>query len=73
MRTMKRDYARVSQMPDAAAVIQQLSIWFEHDYAVHPHRALSYRSAREFIASRSNRIIRSRSLKGQQHAGGGQK
>jgi putative transposase len=54
VRTMKRDYARVSQLPDAAAVIQQLPAWFEHYNTVHPHRALSYRSPREFIASRSN-------------------
>ena len=54
VRTMKRDYARVSQLPNAAAVIRQLPARFEH-YTVHPHRALSYRSPREFIASRSNR------------------
>ena len=29
VRTMKRDYARVSQLPDAAAVIRQLPVWFE--------------------------------------------
>ena len=55
VRTMKRDYARVSQLPDAAAVMRQLPAWFEHYNTVHPHRALSYRSPREFIASRSNR------------------
>jgi putative transposase len=55
VRTMKRDYARVSQLPDAAAVIRQLPAWFEHYNTVHPHRALSYRSPPEFIASRSNR------------------
>ena len=54
VRTMKRDYARVSQLSDAAAVIQQLPIWFEHYNTVPPHRALSYRAPREFIASRSN-------------------
>ena len=36
VRTMKRDYARVSQLPDAAAVIQQLPTWFEHYNTVHP-------------------------------------
>jgi putative transposase len=55
VRTMKRDYARMSSLPDAAAVMRQLPVWFEHYNAVHPHRALSYRSPREFIASRSNR------------------
>lgn len=55
VRTMKRDYARVSPMPDAAAVVRLLPIWFEHYNTVHPHKALRYRSPREFIASRSNR------------------
>jgi putative transposase len=55
VRTMKRDYARVSQLPDAAAVMRQLPAWFDHYNTVHPHRALSYRSPRGFIASRSNR------------------
>ena len=55
VRTMKRDYARVAPLPDVAAVMRQLPAWFEHYNTVHPHRALSYRSPREFIASRSNR------------------
>jgi putative transposase len=55
VRTMKRDYARVSPLTDAAAVIRLLPQWFAHYNNVHPHRALSYRSPREFIASRSNR------------------
>ena len=54
VRTIKRDYARVSLLPDAATVMQQLPEWFEHYNTVHPHRALRYRSPREFIASRSN-------------------
>src|SRR5215217_5779878 len=54
VRTMKRDYARVSALTNAAAVIRLLPEWFAHYNTVHPHRALSYRSPREFIASRSN-------------------
>lgn len=54
VRTMKRDYARVSPLPDAAAVMRQLPAWFNHYNTVHPHRALRYRSPREFIASRLN-------------------
>ncbi|MFC5565253.1 integrase core domain-containing protein, partial [Rubellimicrobium aerolatum] len=27
--------------------------WFEHYNAVHPHRALGYRSPREFIADQT--------------------
>ena len=50
VRTLKRDYARVSHKPDARAVIDQLPSWFNHYNEVHPHRALGYRSPREFIA-----------------------
>lgn len=49
VRTLKRDYARVSAKPDAQAVIDQLPTWFEHYNSVHPHKALGYRSPREFI------------------------
>jgi putative transposase len=54
VRTLKRDYARVSSKPDARAVIDQLPAWLDHYNSVHPHRALGYKSPREFIA-RSNR------------------
>jgi putative transposase len=36
--------------PDAQSVIDQLPGWFAHYNEVHPHRALRYRSPREFIA-----------------------
>ena len=50
VRTLKRDYARVHPTPDARTVIDQLPGWFAHYNTVHPHRALGYRSPREFIA-----------------------
>jgi putative transposase len=53
VRTIKRDYARVSSLPDAETVIRLLSAWFDHYNEVHPHRALKYRSPREFIKRRS--------------------
>lgn len=53
VRTFKRDYVAVNSTPDAATVIRQLPKWFEHYNELHPHRALGYRSPREFIASRS--------------------
>jgi hypothetical protein len=43
VRTLKRDYVRVSPVPDAEAVLRQLD-------EVHPHHALGYRSPREFVA-----------------------
>ena len=44
VRTIKRDYARTSPLPDARSVIELLSAWFEHYNTVHPHKALGYRS-----------------------------
>jgi putative transposase len=52
VRTIKRDYVRVSPRPDAETVMRQLSSWINHYNEVHPHRALGYRSPREFIAAR---------------------
>lgn len=48
VKTIKRDYARVSSKPDAASVLRQLDSWFEHYNTVHPHKALGYRSPHEF-------------------------
>ena len=52
VRTIKRDYVRVSPLPDARTVLESLPLWFEHYNSLHPHKALGYRSPREFIASR---------------------
>ena len=49
VRTLKRDYVRVSLVPDAQAVLRQLLDWLAHYNEFHPHRALGYRSPREFI------------------------
>ncbi len=53
VRTMKRDYVRVSPLPDAEAVLRQLPSWFAHYNEVHPHNAFGYRSPREFITART--------------------
>lgn len=50
VKTFKRDYARVHPRPDAATVLRQLDGWFEHYNTIHPHKALKYRSPREFRA-----------------------
>jgi putative transposase len=50
VRTLKRDYVRVNPRPDAQTVIEQLPGWLAHYNEVHPHRALGYRSPREYIA-----------------------
>ena len=54
VRTIKRDYVRVSLCPNAETVMHQLSSWITHYNEVHPHKALGYRSPREFIAARGN-------------------
>jgi putative transposase len=51
VKTFKRDYAHVHPRPDAATVLQRLDDWFEHYNMVHPHKALGYRSPREFRAA----------------------
>ena len=48
VKTFKRDYAHVSAKSDAASVLRQLDSWFEHYNSMHPHKALGYRSPREF-------------------------
>ena len=53
VRTFKRDYVAVNPTLDADTVIHSLSIWFAHYNELHPHRALGYRSPREFIAIKS--------------------
>jgi putative transposase len=50
VRTLKRDYVRVNPRPDAQTVIAQLPGWLAHYNDVHPHRALGYRSPREYMA-----------------------
>jgi putative transposase len=54
VKTFKRDYANVSPKPDAATVMAQLGAWFEHYNEIHPHKALGYRSPREFIRAKLN-------------------
>jgi putative transposase len=49
VKTFKRDYVSVNSIPDAETVIAQLPLWFEHYNTLHPHKALGYRSPREFL------------------------
>ena len=51
VRTFKRDYVAVNPVPDARTVMLALPEWFDHYNELHPHRALGYRSPREFIAA----------------------
>ncbi len=48
VKTLKRDYARVTILPDAETVIRLLPGWFEDYNTVHPHSGLRFLSPREF-------------------------
>lgn len=54
VKTVKRDYISVNPTPDAKTVMKSLPLWFKHYNALHPHKALGYRSPREFIADQTN-------------------
>ena len=49
VKTFKRDYARLSILPDAQTVMRLLPAWFEDYNEVHPHSGLKFLSPREFL------------------------
>src|SRR5438067_12741456 len=51
VKTFKRDYVRVSPIPNAAAALALVNSWMEDYNTVHPHSRLRYRSPREYIFS----------------------
>ena len=51
--TFKRDYVRVSAIPDAATALATVSDWINDYNEVHPHSRLAYRSPREYIKDQS--------------------
>jgi hypothetical protein len=53
VRTMKRDYVRISPLPDARTAMTSLPLWIDHYNSLHPHKALGYRSPRESIADQA--------------------
>jgi transposase InsO family protein len=50
VKTFRRDYARLSILPDAATVIV-LPAWFKDYNEVHPHSGLKFFSQENFFAS----------------------
>ena len=51
VKTFKRDYVRVSPIPDALAALALVDRWMEDYNTVHPHSRRGYRSPREYILS----------------------
>lgn len=49
VKSFKRDYAFVSQQPDAASVLVQIAGWFQDYNKVSPHKGLRLLSPRQFI------------------------
>ena len=49
VKTFKRDYARLSILPDAETVIALLPAWFEDYNEAHLHSGLKFLSPREFL------------------------
>lgn len=49
VKTLKRDYANVTILPDAATILRLLPGWIEDYCEVHPHSGLKFRSPREFL------------------------
>ena len=51
VKTFKRDYVRVTPLPDAATALRLVPGWIADYNTVHPHSALCYRSPAEFRAA----------------------
>jgi transposase InsO family protein len=47
VKTFKRDYVYMNELPDAQTVMEQLPLWFEDYNEYHPHKGLKMRSPRE--------------------------
>ena len=50
VKTLKRDYAKVTLLPDAATILRLLATWIEDYNTSHPHSGLRMLSPREFRA-----------------------
>jgi putative transposase len=53
VKTFKRDYLRISPLPDALSALRQLAGWVDDYNENHPHSALRMRSPREFIRAQT--------------------
>ena len=56
VKTFKRDYVHINELPDAIAVLEKLPEWFEDYNENHPHKGLKMMSPREYIKL-NNRVI----------------
>jgi len=56
VRTIKRDYVRVSPCQNAQTVLHQLSARIAHHNEVHPHKALGYRPSSQLTEAGLQRV-----------------
>jgi len=54
VKTFKRDYAYLADLPDAATVLLQLDAWFDDYNEHHPHKGLKMLSPRQFRRSHAS-------------------
>ena len=54
VKTLKRDYVRISALPDAETALRLIDGWIEDYNKIHPHSALKMASPRQFIRAKSN-------------------
>ncbi len=48
VKTFKRDYAYLADLPDAKTVLEQLPSWFEDYNEHHPHKGLKMLSPKQY-------------------------
>ena len=53
VKTLKRDYVRITPLPDAQTALGLIDGWFEDYNEIHPHSGLKMRSPREFIRAQN--------------------
>jgi putative transposase len=59
VKTLKRDYLRLTPLPDAATVLGLVAGWSSDYNTLHPHSAPAMRSPAEFRAALNpSRIVR---------------
>jgi putative transposase len=53
VKTLKRDYVRITPLPDAETVMRLIGTWIDDYNENHPHSGLKWRSPREFIKAKT--------------------
>lgn len=48
VKTFKRDYVYVNDLPDAVSVMEKMAEWIEDYKNLHPHKRLNMKSPREY-------------------------